>query len=444
MLIPVPYRDPAAVYAGFAGEQGAVFLDSADGSGWSCVAVRPRRWIVQNSGAREDPFQTIETLLAAREPLAARELAENPLPFTGGVIGFLGYEMNGRLERLPPPSPAGFAFPDFAAGLYESVMIFVPAARRAWIAAPDDETAQCLATAGATAPDLPPVDWHRAGTWRADLSRAVYEAKVRHVIAAITAGEVFQVNLSQRFVAALPRGLTPFMLYRRLRSLTPAPFAACLSLGEGRYILSASPERFLKADPLGRVETCPIKGTRPRGTTAAADAALAAALVASAKDRAENLMIVDLLRNDLAKVCRPGSVRVPALCRLESFANVHHLVSVIEGRLATGQTAVDLLRGAFPGGSVTGAPKIRAMEIITALEPCRRGPYCGTIFWLGHDGTMDSSIVIRTLMVEGARISAHAGGGIVHDSDPAREWEETMVKAAPLRAALTGGMGAPP
>ena len=224
-----------------------------------------------------------------------------------------------------------------------------------------------------------------------------------------------------------------------MRAASPAPFAAFLGLGEGAAVVSASPERFLRLGADGRVETRPIKGTRPRRADAAADAAEARALLDSAKDRAENLMIVDLLRNDIGRVCAVGSVRVPVLCGLESFASVHHLVSVVEGRLAPGRTAVDLLRACFPGGSVTGAPKVRAMEIIAELEPARRGPYCGSIAWLGADGGMDSSIIIRTLCIGASgRVAAQAGGGIVADSDPAAEHEESLTKAAALLRALDG------
>ncbi|WP_430515688.1 anthranilate synthase component I family protein, partial [Inquilinus limosus] len=259
---------------------------------------------------------------------------------------------------------------------------------------------------------------------------------VRRIRDWITAGDIYQANLTQRFLADLPDGLDPFTLHRRLRALSPAPFAAFLDLGEGRWIASASPERFLAVDPAGRVETRPIKGTRPRGVDAAADAVLAVELQASTKDRAENLMIVDLLRNDLSKVCAVGSVRVPALCGLETFPRVHHLVSVVEGRLAPGRGAVDLLRACFPGGSITGAPKIRAMEIIRALEPARRGPYCGSVVHLGFDGSMDSSIIIRTLCGAQGQVAAQAGGGIVYDSDPDAEYDEAMVKVRPLLQAL--------
>ena len=203
-------------------------------------------------------------------------------------------------------------------------------------------------------------------------------------------------------------------------------------------ILSASPERFLQIDPARTVESRPIKGTRARGQTPEQDLALAVELQASPKDRAENLMIVDLLRNDLSRVCKPGSISVPVLCGLETFPAVHHLVSVISGTLQPDKTAIDLLRATFPGGSITGAPKIKAMEIIHSLEVSARGPYCGTIAWLGFDGTMDSSIVIRTIVVNGQTAVAQAGGGIVADSNPGIEYKESLLKARPLLAVLEG------
>jgi para-aminobenzoate synthetase component 1 len=228
-----------------------------------------------------------------------------------------------------------------------------------------------------------------------------------------------------------------------LRALSPAPFSAFLTVPDGTAIASASPERFLGLDAQGHVVTRPIKGTRPRGRTRAEDEALARELVGSEKDQAENLMIVDLLRNDLSRVCRLGSVAVGELAGLESFANVHHLVSEVRGTLFPNLGPVDLLRATFPGGSITGAPKIRAMEIINELEPARRGPYCGAVAWIGFDGAMDSSIVIRTLVIKDGRVAAQAGAGIVADSDPAAEYDETMDKAWALLQSLDPGELAP-
>jgi para-aminobenzoate synthetase component 1 len=230
---------------------------------------------------------------------------------------------------------------------------------------------------------------------------------------------------------------------RSRRSGDPALFAAYLDIGPAgpggsqapRAILSASPEPFLALDARGHVRTDPIKGTRPRGRTLAEDRALARELVGSAKDRAENVMIVDVLRNDLGRVCRPGSVRVDRLCRLERTAAVQHLVSTVTGELRAGLDPFDLLAASFPGGSITGAPKIRAMELLAALEPVARGPYTGALGWIGPDGAMATSIVIRTLVADGSKLTLHVGGGITWNSDPAAEWDETVAKAAgPLRA----------
>jgi para-aminobenzoate synthetase component I len=244
----------------------------------------------------------------------------------------------------------------------------------------------------------------------------------------LIAGDCYQVNLAQRFAA--PAAGDPWTAYRRLRVLNAAPFGAYLQTPDA-HLLCSSPERFLWVRD-GRVETRPIKGTRPRATDPDEDARLAESLRLSPKDRAENLMIVDLLRNDLGRVCATGSLQVPGLFEIERFARVHHLVSTVTGRLAAGRTALDLLRAAFPGGSITGAPKRRAMEIIEELEPHRRGVYCGAIGYLGFDGAMDTNIAIRTLIHSDGVVRCWAGGGIVADSDPESEYRETYDKAAPL------------
>jgi para-aminobenzoate synthetase component 1 len=265
-----------------------------------------------------------------------------------------------------------------------------------------------------------------------NFDRAGYLAAVRRAIDYVHAGDCFQANIAQRLLC--PAVLSPLELYRRLRARNAAPFAGLFDAG-GAVVASASPERFLRVAG-GEVETRPIKGTRPRGRTPEEDRARAAELLASAKDRAENVMIVDLMRNDLGRVCRYGTVRVPALCRLESYRYVHHLVSEVRGRLRAGLGPVDLLRAAFPGGSVTGAPKVRAMEIIAELEPAARGPYCGALGYVGFDGTMDTNILIRTFTVARGWVQFPVGGGIVADSDPQREYEETLHKAEGLLRAL--------
>jgi para-aminobenzoate synthetase component 1 len=265
------------------------------------------------------------------------------------------------------------------------------------------------------------------------MSREAWVAGVEGVRAAIRRGEIYQANLARRLEA--PFDGDPWPLFRRLRTGDPALFAGYLDLGASpasgapRALLSASPEPFLAVDAGGNVSTDPIKGTRPRGRTRDEDRALARELLASRKDQAENVMIVDVLRNDLGRVCEPGSVRVPRLLRLERTAAVQHLVTTVTGRLAPGRDAFDLLAAAFPGGSITGAPKIRAMAVIERLEPVRRGPYCGAMAWLGPDGRLGSSILIRTFVADGERLTIHVGGGITWRSDPLAEWDETVAKA---------------
>ena len=272
--------------------------------------------------------------------------------------------------------------------------------------------------------------------WREGRDRGAYEAEVARVVDYIRAGDIFQANLSRSFEAVSDLPLDPISCYRALRTANPAPFAALLVLEEG-FVASTSPERFLRIDGEA-VEARPIKGTRRRVADPREDRAAVAALAASAKDRAENVMIVDLLRNDLSRVCRPGSIAVPMLCGVETYASVHHLTSVVIGRLAAGRDALDLLAAAFPGGSITGAPKIRAMEIIAELERRERGVYCGSLGWIGYDGAADLNIAIRTLTARGRAVSLAAGGGVTLLSEPASEFDETLAKAERLLQAFSG------
>lgn len=389
----------------------------------------------------------------------------DPPPFLGGLVGYLAYDLGHALERLPTIAPDDQGLPLLRLALHDWVVAWDRRTGRAWLAgrALDgdartlDDRLRAVRDRLATGPTATPAGRPATGTakpatrqleaeslpadgfsFTSSLDRAAYEAGVEQVRAAIARGDIYQANLTRRL--ATPFGGDPWPLYRALRTGDPALFAAYLDLGPAadgapRAIASASPEPFLSVDRDGRVQTDPIKGTRPRGGTPEEDRALAAELLASGKDRAENVMIVDVLRNDLGRVCRPGTVRVPRLCRLERTAAVQHLVSTVTGRLAPGRDAFDLLAASFPGGSITGAPKIRAMEILEELEPVRRGPYTGTALWVGPDGAMGSAILIRTLVADGRRLSIHVGGGITWQSDPAAEWDETVAKArGPLRA----------
>jgi para-aminobenzoate synthetase component 1 len=337
---------------------------------------------------------------------------------SGGAAGYLGYDLKRHVERLPETASDDLGLPECHLAFYERIDRFDP---------------RPLSVEAGSAPRHSPLA-DTAAPPQSNFTRDGYEAAVARALGYITAGDIYQVNLSQRFSVPLSGG--SFDAYLRLRRDNPAPFAAFLRLPEAA-VLSASPERFLKLDPLSRrIETRPIKGTRPRGRTAAEDAALAAELLASEKDRAENVMIVDLERNDLGRVAEVGSVHVTELAALEAFPGVFHLTSQVTACLREDRDAVDLLLAAFPGGSITGAPKIRAMEIIDELEPTARGVYTGAIGYFGFDGSLDFNIAIRTAVVRDGIAHFQAGGGIVADSVPALEYDETLHKASAIGRAL--------
>jgi para-aminobenzoate synthetase component 1 len=430
---------------------------------WSYLSADPVA-VSETADQGPQPFATARSLLrrlgtGASERSPASGPAGSP-PLTGGLIGYLGYDLGRRLERLPSIAAADQSLPVMRLALHDWVLAWDRRTGAAWLGArPIDGDEAALAarlravrarldalTAGSN-PSRP--DPRTAGTstdagqpplaFVSRTDRPAWIEQVRALRAAIGRGEIYQANLARRLEAAFDGD--PWPLFRQLRTGDPALFAGYLDLGpsvvggSARAILSASPEPFLALDRERTVRTDPIKGTRPRGRTPEQDRALARELLASAKDQAENVMIVDVLRNDLGRVCEPGSVRVPRLLRLERSATVQHLVTTVTGRLRADADAFDLLAASFPGGSITGAPKIRAMTLIEALEPVRRGPYCGTLLWLGPDGGMGSSILIRTLVADGERLTLHVGGGITWRSDAEAEWQETAAKAAgPLGA----------
>ncbi len=445
LTIPISCGDPAALFRSLAAEPWAMLLDSAaphpQNGRFSYIVAEPfqtvesigGRALVDGAPVPGSPFDALERALAAY-PLPSA----GPVPFTGGAVGFIGYEAGTALEGLRSRHGNPGGQPDMAFGLYDVVAAFDRETGSAWVIAarPEAENRARRMAARLSVP-LPKQSAGPAPLrWRSELSRPDYLDRVGRVLEYIRAGDIYQANFTQRFLADVDGTLDAYALYERLRRLSPAPFAAFLSCGPRLRLAGASPERFIRLRADRTIETRPIKGTRPRHADPAADAAAAAELSASIKDRAENLMITDLLRNDLARVSEVGSVKVPVLFGLESFASVHHLVSVVTSRLVPGLGPVDLLRAACPGGSITGAPKIRAMQIIDELEVARRGAYCGSVAWIGFDGAMDSNIVIRTLSVTQDHVIAQAGGGIVADSDPAAEHEEMLVKArAQLRAA---------
>jgi para-aminobenzoate synthetase component I len=440
LVVPLsPAPDPFATSVRFSGLPYLLFLDSsAQGSlgRYSFVAADP----IAIKGSPEQAR-------ALLKPHLRRAVPGLP-PFQGGIAGYLGYEWGAGLERVTRPPGDRFTpkIQDIALALYDWVIAWDHLEEKAWIISTgmgerggsDDRAAAKLAwIRERLAAPARAVGEHgnTAAAPTSNFTREDYEEAVTRVRDYIAAGDVYQVNVAQRFHTAFTG--SPLALYRRLRARNPAPFGAYLEFG-GASVLSLSPERFLRLDAGTRIaEARPIKGTRPRGSTPERDSALARELVSSEKDRAENVMIVDLLRNDLGKVCRPGSVTVDRLFALESHPTVHHLVSTIRGVLSEGADGFDLLRAAFPGGSVTGAPKIRAMEIIAELERAPRGVYCGAIGYISTTGAMDWNIPIRTVVLQNGEATFHAGAGIVWDSEPAAEYQETLAKARTIIEALT-------
>jgi len=468
------------VIAALAARPGPVVLDSADsqpGRGrFTIAAFEPVRVRLWHTGG-EDPFTGLgDELRATSGPLAWQTTPVPPAArvFSGGWVGYFAYEAGRFIETLPATTADDVALPLARFALYDSAAVHdartgdwtlvaadLPRAVARGVARPSPAERLAawqalLADAERKTPVIPPPPPPELP--RHNMTRSCYERMVQRAIAHIAAGDIFQVNLARR--ESFPVREPPATTYLRLRQTNPAAYAAFLqwdevpatapdgvaARGASRRcaILSSSPELFLHVRD-GRVLTRPIKGTRPRSSDSAVDAAQRAELAASAKDRAELAMIVDLERNDLGRVCRYGSVRVvvppdspAAPFALESHPTVHHLVADVAGELSCGFDVIDLLRACFPGGSITGAPKVRAMEIIDALEPTVRSLYTGSIGYVGLDGAATFNIAIRTLIAAGERIHLYAGGGIVADSRPADEYEETVAKALGMRWALDG------
>ena len=370
-----------------------------------------------------------------------------PVPFAGGAVGYLSYDLCHFVEHLPSTVVDDLELPECYFGFYDLVLAFDNLQGKAYVIStgfPELEEAARLERAGKRlnevrtelekgVPTIPVTPaCAAAGTLRGGFTHEEYVAAVEKARQYIIAGDIFEVNISQRFETKL--SISPYELYRRLRQINPAPFAGYLGFDEAK-IVSASPERFLRVRG-DWVETRPIKGTRPRGRTPEEDQALAHELLHSAKDRAENIMIVDLERNDLGRVCRYGTVKVTEMVILEVFPTVFHLTSTVEGRMRKGKNIIDLLKASFPGGSITGAPKVRSMEIIDELESTRRSVYTGSIGYLGFDGNMDLNIVIRTFIIKDGKAYFQVGGAVVYDSDPEAEYQETLDKARALIDAL--------
>jgi para-aminobenzoate synthetase component 1 len=425
-----PWTEPRDRFAEFAARPYAVWLDTVSGvTGYSILAAEPSK-IVRSKGKRTDiitptgttvvegnPFDILDEQLALHHHNGT---ADFPL---GAAIGYFGYDLKNFVEKLPAKAVDDIGLPDCWFGFYDNLLVFDHAKKEVWevVGGPGS----CHTS------NHPPANSSSRGL-HSNFTRDTYRAAILRAKQYIAAGDIYQVNLSQRFQCEVDVLATE--LYRALRESNPAPYCAYLDIGEAQ-ILSSSPECFLNIHDR-RVVTRPIKGTRPRGATAAEDARITTELLTSSKDNAELVMITDLERNDLGRVCEFGSVRVSELVRVETYATVHHLVSTVEGRLRDKVSAVDCVRACFPGGSITGAPKIRAMEIIDELEPRARGVYTGAIGFLGYNGLTHLNVAIRTVVQQGRELTFHAGGGIVADSEPDAEYDETLVKAQGILNAI--------
>lgn len=448
-------NDPLRAYAALEHLPYSLLLDSADqnhpNARYSFVVSHPietieskngritlTNWEEQRELRGRDIFEFIQERV--RHWVPQTQTVRGLPPFQGGAAGLFGYDLAREIEKLPNKGQNNPDMPDLAIGIYDQVLAFDHEKQQSWIITHaknyhDARKKQDYILGMISEPvdiDLfTGVDLK----WKRNFTESDYKQQIQKTIDYIKAGDIFQANISQRFDAKLPKDFDAFAHYLRLRKINPAPFSAFMNCGNELKISSASPERFLTVKDR-MVETKPIKGTRPRNQDPEIDERNRCALQASIKDNAENTMIVDLLRNDLSKNCLSNSVRVTELCKVESFASVHHLVSTIRGTLKKDASALNLLKDCFPGGSITGAPKIRAMEIIEEIEPSHRGPYCGSIAYIGFDCNMDSSILIRTLVFDKNSVSLQAGGGITAESDPEEEYQETLHKARALIASF--------
>ncbi|SNR71315.1 para-aminobenzoate synthetase component 1 [Methylobacillus rhizosphaerae] len=441
----LPYHaDSSALFARIAHQPWAIYLDSGrpgnEYGHYDILVADPVMTLTTRDGVTElqrqgettlhhdDPFLLLKQVLKAYPRLAS------DLPFTGGAIGYFGYDLGRTLEKLPEQAQDAEQIPQMMVGIYDWAVVVDHRRQQTWLiccAITEERKAgwnKLCALFDQPFDEPTQAAFQVTSLVSSNFDENTYARAFEKIQRYIHEGDCYQVNLAQRFQAEAAGDA--WAAYRVLRSIGSAPFMAFMNLPQVQ-ILSGSPERFLQVKGL-HVETRPIKGTRPRSSDPQEDARQAQELLSSLKDRAENLMIVDLLRNDIGKSCAIGSVRADRLFALESYTNVHHLVSVITGKLDDHNEAVDLLRGAFPGGSITGAPKLRAMEIIEELEPNRRGVYCGSIGYIGFDGNMDTNIAIRTAVYSHGRIRFWAGGGIVADSEVDKEYRETWDKASTM------------
>jgi para-aminobenzoate synthetase component 1 len=454
LVADIPYtQDSSVLFDRFADEPWSIFLDSNQPNAihgrYDIISSRPKVRISSKNNKNNidswseslsvpgDPFSVLKEYLKQNKTIDN----ELKLPFIGGAIGYFSYDLGRSLEKIPISSENDLDLPDLKVGIYTWAIIVDHKIKKSVLVGDKND----LRTRR---------EWNDLIRFVTDknslkkrqkfnvlsevtsnMSKADYSDSFAKIKSYIREGDCYQVNLAQRFNATVQGN--PWEAYQMLRRINPSPFSAYLNYQDFQ-ILSNSPERFLSVHDQ-MVQTKPIKGTRPRSENNEIDDALMRELINSKKDRAENVMIVDLLRNDISKNCELGSVKVPKLFDIESYPNVHHMVSTITGKLRDNRSAIDLLRGSFPGGSITGAPKVRSMQIIEELEPHRRGIYCGSIGYISNDGNMDTNIAIRTILHKNQKMYFYAGGGIVYDSDAEAEYQETFDKAAAMMKVLDQG-----
>ena len=452
LFADLPYHSESSVlFDKVADEPWSVFLDSNQPASTqgrydiivarpsTCITTRKNKTKIQTWSESytvpDDPFA------ALKEQLSVVKKSNNKLPFIGGALGFFSYDLGRYIEKIPSISMDDLGLPDMAIGIYpwaiivnhrekQSTLVGDKSdikTRRNW-----DDLKKLFTEKSSLKKQF---DFNVKSQINSNMTEESYSDAFKKIKKYIREGDCYQVNLAQRFSAMVDGN--PWLAYQALRKINPSPFSAYMNYPDFQ-ILSNSPERFLSVTER-IVQTKPIKGTRPRAKDKNKDASLLQELINSKKDQAENVMIVDLLRNDISKNCELGSVQVPKLFDIESFPNVHHMVSTITGKLRDQRSAIDLLRGCFPGGSITGAPKLRSMEIIEELEPHRRGIYCGSIGYIGFDGNMDTNIAIRTIVHKDQHMYFYAGGGIVYDSEVSAEYQETFDKAAAISILLEQG-----
>ena len=472
MLVSLPYfEDTPALFNRVADKPWSVFLDSghqqqATSGRYDIIAIEPIASVVTEGDkttithsldnhtkvSTKDPFDLLRDILDHyREAIPHSIRQKIKLPFIGGAMGYFSYDLGRRIEKLPVKARDAENLPEMAIGIYDCVFIVDHDKKQSFLSVPSDKklAKQRIAhwqnlikqSTKKTGKNNKETNGFKVtGEIKSNLNFKQYSKAFDKIQTYIRAGDCYQVNLTQRFSAPATGCL--WNAYQTLKKINPAPFSAYFNTPFGE-ILSASPERFLSVqckndcdnnqpETRYKVSTKPIKGTRPRSNDPKEDQALIETLKNSEKDRAENVMIVDLLRNDLGRVCETGTVNVPKLFDIESYATVHHLVSTVEGTLDKNQDAISLLRASFPGGSITGAPKIRAMEIIEEIEPHRRGIYCGALGYIDFNGNMDTNIMIRSLIYNQGEVRYWVGGGIVYDSNVDEEYQETLDKGAAL------------